>query len=140
MNSRKDVVEKVLAYIEDHLEQEITLEKIAEFAGYSRFHLNRMFTEETGDTIHRYVKDRRLTAAAEKLARTEISIAQIAMEAGYHSQQAFSLAFKQKYSCPPRAYRLSGTIVSGQSRISMRREGCQKMGSGHIMEFGRMAA
>lgn len=140
MDSRKDVVEKVLAYIEEHLEQEMTLKKIAEFAGYSRFHLNRMFMEETGDTIHRYVKDRRLTAAAQKLTGTEISIAQIAMEAGYHSQQAFSLAFKQKYSCPPGAYRLSGTIVSGQSQISMRQKNCRGMGSGCIMKFRRMAA
>ena len=44
----KKIVKKVIDYIEDNLENEIDLDKIAENIGYSKFHLNRIFTEETG--------------------------------------------------------------------------------------------
>lgn len=97
MKNQKHTVRKVIDYIEEHLEEKLNLEQIAEHAGYSRFHLNRIFMEETGDTIHKYVQERRLTMAAEKLVDTDMDITQIAYDAGYQSQQAFSLAFKQVY-------------------------------------------
>ncbi|MCB7060146.1 AraC family transcriptional regulator, partial [Eggerthella lenta] len=71
-----------LDYIEGHLKEELNLEQIAEHAGYSRFHLNRMIMEETGCTIYKYVQERRLTLAAEKLVDTDMDIAQISYDAG----------------------------------------------------------
>lgn len=88
MNPNKEITKNVIDYIERHLELKMDLDRIAKYAGYSKFHLNRIFTEETGTTIHKYLQLRRLTIAAEKLATTEISIAQIAYEAGYNSQQS----------------------------------------------------
>lgn len=119
MKSQKDVVNKVIHYIENNLEKEMNLEKIAENAGYSKFHLNRIFTEETGCTIYKYLQTRRLMAAAEKLVKTETPITQIAYEAGYNSQQAFSLAFKQVYLYPPKVYRVKGTFTPKQNKISV---------------------
>ena len=72
MKNQKHTVRKVIDYIEEHLEEKLNLEQIAEHAGYSRFHLNRIFMEETGDTIHKYVQERRLTMAAEKLDRKSV--------------------------------------------------------------------
>lgn len=119
MKFKKNIIKKVIDYIENNLEQEIDLDNIAQTIGYSKFHLNRMFTEETNITIHKYVQMRRLTVAAEKLAKTDIPIVQIAYEAGYHSQQAFSLAFKQMYLYPPNIYRNRGIFVPKQQPISM---------------------
>lgn len=82
MKNQKHTVRKVIDYIEEHLEEKLNLEQIAEHAGYSRFHLNRIFMEETGDTIHKYVQERRLTMAAEKLVDTDMDITQIAYDAG----------------------------------------------------------
>lgn len=110
MERRKDTVKRVMDYVEMNLENEIDLDCIARDAGYSKFHLNRIFSEETGCTIHKYLQTRRLALAAEKLAGTDQPIAQIAHEAGYSSQQAFSLAFKQAYSCSPGIYRNAGKI------------------------------
>ena len=117
MKNQKHTVRKVIDYIEEHLEEELNLEQIAEHAGYSRFHLNRIFMEETGGTIHKYVQERRLTMAAEKLVDTDMDITQIAYDAGYQSQQAFSLAFKQVYLCPPGAYRKRGIYLPAKKRI-----------------------
>ena len=120
VDSRKNAVRKVIDYIEENLEKKLDLEQIAGDAGYSRFHLNRMFAKETGQTIYRYLRNRRLAAAAEKLIRTKEPIAQIALEAGYDSQQAFSLAFRKYYACPPGAYRERGALTPGQDKIRMR--------------------
>lgn len=120
MNTHKKIAEKVIAYIEDNLENDIDLKVIAESIGYSKFYLNRIFTEETGCTIYKYLQTRRLTVAAQKLVDTDKPIAQIAYEAGYNSQQAFSLAFKQVYLYPPKTYREIGIFVPRQNRISMR--------------------
>ena len=140
MKFKKEIIKKVIDYIENNLEQEIDLDKIAETIGYSKFHLNRMFTEETNITIYKYLQIRRLTIAAEKLVKTNTPIVQIAYEAGYHSQQAFSLAFKQVYLYPPKIYRDRGIFVPKQQKISM----CQKYYSNKnylfLKEIGRRAA
>lgn len=119
MDSRKIAVQKVIDYIEENLEKKLDLEKIAKDAGYTRFHLNRMFAKETGQTIYRYLKARRLAAAAEKLVNTKDPIAQIAFETGYDSQQAFSLAFRKIYECPPGTYRERNVLTPGQDKIHM---------------------
>lgn len=94
---RKKVVEKILDYIENHLDEEISLDKIASNLNYSKFYIARIFSEQTGKTIYKYIQGRRLTLAARKLVETEKNIIEIAYEAQYSSQQAFTLAFHQLY-------------------------------------------
>lgn len=119
MKPQKEIVKQVIDYMEHNLDSEIDLDKIAKNVGYSKFHLNRIFTNETGCTIYKYLQTWRLTNAAEKLVETSIPIAQIAYEAGYSSQQAFTLAFKQVYQYPPRAYREIGVFEPKQNIIMM---------------------
>lgn len=106
-------------FIEQNLGKEINLDNISKNIGYSKFHLNRIFTEYTGITIYKYLQNRRLTIAAEKLVKTDTPITQIAYEAGYDTQQSFSFAFKQIYFYPPKIYRDTGIFVPKQNRISM---------------------
>lgn len=119
MKKQKDVVKKVIDYIEANLEEELDLDRIAKNIGYSKFYLNRIFTECTGITIYKYLQNRRLTVAAEKLVKTEKPILEIAYEAGYDTQQSFSYAFKQIYLYPPKVYRDIGVFLPKQSQISM---------------------
>lgn len=119
MKDRKEVVRKVADYIERNLEKEINLDIISKNVGYSKFHLNRVFTEQTGISIYKYLQNRRLTIAAEKLVMTDKPITQIAYEAGYDTQQSFSFAFKQVYLYPPKTYRNIGVFIPKQNRISM---------------------
>ena len=117
MKDQREVVEKVIDYIEENLEKEINLDNISKNIGYSKFYLNRIFTEYTGITIYKYLQKRRLTMAAEKLVKTDKPIMQIAYEAGYDTQQSFSFAFKQEYLYPPKIYRDIGIFVPKQNRI-----------------------
>lgn len=111
MDEKKNAVSMVIELIEDHMECKLKLEEIAKRAGYSKFHLNRIFYEQTGRSIYQYIRDRRLTEAARKLETTDAAITDIALEACYSSQQAFTQAFKQFYGCPPKQYRKERTFV-----------------------------
>lgn len=113
------VLKKAVAYIEDHLNEDLTLDKLAKELHYSKFYLARVFAENTDCTIYQYIKRRRLTEAAWKLVQTEQPIMDIALEAQYNSQQAFTLAFRGLYACPPHIYREKGIFYPKQNRIEM---------------------
>lgn len=119
MKDQKEVVREVIDYMEKNLEKDINLDIISKNIGYSKFYLNRIFTEYTGITMYKYLQSRRLTVAAEKLVKTDKPIMQIAYEAGYDTQQSFSFAFKQMYLYPPKLYRDIGSFMPKQNRISM---------------------
>lgn len=120
MKNQQNVVKEVIDFIENNLEKELNLDIISKSIGYSKFYLNRTFTEFTGVTIYKYLQNRRLTVAAEKLVHSDQTIMQIAYEAGYDSQQSFSYAFKQVYLYSPKLYRKIGVFIPKQDRISMR--------------------
>ena len=77
MNFELETIKKVVDYIEENLNDELNLDKIAEKAGYSKFHLHRIFSKIVGETIHKYIQKRRLTEAARKLVYTDESIIDI---------------------------------------------------------------
>lgn len=92
-------------YIEEHFNERLTLDALAQNIGYSKYHLNRLFKASTGQSIHNYLMERRLFEAAELLRETELSLVEIALGVGYASQQSFTTAFKQKFECTPQYYR-----------------------------------
>lgn len=98
-------ITRIVGYIETHLEDKLDLENLAREAGYSKYHLHRMFTSVVGFTVHSYVQRRRLTEAARLLIFTNQSIMEIALFAGYETQQSFSVAFKALFDCSPQALR-----------------------------------
>ena len=114
------MTKKILSYIENNLDKDLTLEKIAKELHYSKFYMARAFKEHTGRTLYQYIQGRRMEEAARKLAETERPIVEIAMEAGYGSQQAFTRSFHHRYGCAPGEYRKNVMPVSGKNEISMR--------------------
>ena len=113
------VVEKAVDYIEAHIDEDLPLDKIANALNYSKFYIARIFAEKTNCTVYKYIQGRRLTLAAQKLVVTDQPIVEIAYEAHYDSQQAFTLAFKQSYGCTPYIYRKNGVFYPKQSKICM---------------------
>ena len=115
----KSVVIRILSYVERNLENDLTLEEIAKEFHYSKFYVERVFKEHTGQPLYRYMKNRRLNEAAKKLVETRRPIVEIALETGYHSQQAFTQAFHEVYGLSPQKYRKLGNVVSIQERIDL---------------------
>ena len=127
------IFEKIVSYIEDHLEEDLSLDTIAETLNYSKFYIARTFAQQTGCTVYKYIQGRRLTLAAEKLVRTEESIIEIAYEAHYNSQQAFTLAFGRLYQCTPQSYRKRGIFEPRQTRLSQGSSVCIMNRMGGVM-------
>ncbi len=96
---------KVLVYIEENLDEELTLEKLAQVACYSPFHFHRIFQAVAGETVHQYVKRLRLEKAAGKLRYTDQPVTDIALDANYETPSAFTKAFKQCTGSSPIRYR-----------------------------------
>ena len=92
-------------YIESHLHEKLDLETVAGAVHYSKYHLHRMFTGTTGLTIQTYVQRRQLTEAAKLLVLSDRPILEIALSAGYESQQSFTDIFKAMYKKSPNRYR-----------------------------------
>ena len=109
--SDENVIEKVLTYIDDHIEEELSLDTIAAVFNYSKFYMARTFAEKTGCTIYKYIQGQRLAQAARKLVESGKPIVEIAYEAQYNSQQAFTLAFGRRYHCTPQSYRRNGVFT-----------------------------
>ncbi len=97
--------QRTIAYIEEQLMEEISLECLPSTAGYSKYHLSRIFKQETGFTIGEYIRIRRLAMAASYLMYSNVSILTIAVTLQFQSQEAFTRAFKEVYALPPGKYR-----------------------------------
>lgn len=96
---------KVLIYIEENIDEDLTLETLAKIACYSPFHFHRIFQAIVGETVHGYVKRLRMQTAAGKLRYTEKPVTAIALDASFETPSAFTRAFKQFMGSSPRNYR-----------------------------------
>ena len=90
---RLAMIGTALDFIETHLEDGVALADVAQAAHYSKYHLHRAFSGILGITPHQYARRRRLTEAARRLVRFQTPLRDLALMAGYQSQQAFSDAF-----------------------------------------------
>lgn len=72
------IIQKTIEYIEKSLQEELSLENIARFAGFSKFHYHRIFLKEVGVTVSEYIRYRRIANAANMLLYTDEKIIDIA--------------------------------------------------------------
>ena len=89
-----------IEYIEAHLADEISYEKVAQIACCSTYHFQRMFPFITGVTLSEYIRRRRLTLAAFELQTSQTKVIDVALKFGYESPEAFARAFKQQHGIP----------------------------------------
>ena len=104
----------LLEHIEAHLDQPLTLDALAQVAGYSKYHLSRLFKSAVGFPLHQYIARRRITNAAYALVTTDQPLLQIALAAGYETQPSFTRAFRKAYGLNPQAYRRRGSFTPVQ--------------------------
>jgi AraC family transcriptional regulator len=98
---------RVTAYIDQHLDQYLDLETLAEVAHFSPFHFHRLFSALMGETLGAYLRRRRCELAATRLlAQPKLSVLQIALGVGFGSAEAFTHAFSARFGCSPTSWRL----------------------------------
>jgi AraC family transcriptional regulator len=86
----------------------IRVPELANSAGFSRFHLARLFHRTTEETLEAFLRRIRLERAAYMLGHSDLSVLEISIDSGYLSPEAFSRAFKQSHGCLPSQFRKSG--------------------------------
>ncbi|WP_312109551.1 MDR efflux pump AcrAB transcriptional activator RobA [Pantoea septica] len=101
------IIRDLLVWLESHLDQPLSLDNVALKAGYSKWHLQRMFKDVTGHAIGAYIRARRLSKAAVALRLTSRPIMDIALQYRFDSQQTFTRAFKKQFNQTPAWYRRS---------------------------------
>jgi AraC family transcriptional regulator len=97
---------RVLAHIDQHLDQPLDLNALAEVAHFSPFHFHRLFSAWMGETVGDYLRRRRIDVAAMRLAsQPRTKILNIALSVGFGSAEAFTRAFKSRFGCSPTIWR-----------------------------------
>ncbi len=96
---------RVLAYIEEHLAEDITVADLANVACLSIFHFTRAFAATMGVPPHRYVSGRRLESANAMIATGRASLSEIALACQFSSESNFTRAFRRAMGMTPAAYR-----------------------------------
>jgi AraC family transcriptional regulator len=109
-------------YIERSIAERISLADVAAEAALSDHHFHRLFRARYGVPVMDYVRRRRLTQAAERLVRGSDAIIEIALDAGFASQAAFTRAFRRVFYVTPAAYRATGRNVPWLSASTLSEE------------------
>ena len=95
-------------YIQKNFQRNLSLEEIARQMYLSKYHFERVFVQNMGMTVYRYIGDLRLNRAMWLLKTTEATIADIAAEVGYSDAQALTKLFKKNLGTTPAKYRKNG--------------------------------
>jgi AraC-like DNA-binding protein len=99
------VLRRVLRYVDTHLDTALSILDLSVQARLSESHFARCFMKSVGMTPHSYVLRRRLLRAQELLARSEMSLLEVALTAGFADQSHFCRRFREFVGMTPRAFR-----------------------------------
>ena len=110
----EDVVSEVIHYIEDnYAQEELSLNLLASHVNFSPNHLSMIFSQQTGQTLIRYLTDYRMNRAKELLRCSSKKSSVFSMEVGYKDPHYFSYLFKKTQGMTPTQYR-GGRAAEGE--------------------------
>lgn len=95
------IVSRVLDYIHSHTDHNLTLAEIAAVVHLSPYHLARLFKQTTGQSLHQYVLNQRLTLGKQLLETSDVTVSGIAAQLGFTDHSHFSQQFKRYFGYPP---------------------------------------
>jgi AraC family transcriptional regulator len=102
-----EYINRAIDYIFNHINDDLSVDDIASYIGFSRFHFSRLFKKETGEGIFQFIKRLRMEQSAFRLkVETNKSITEIGGDYGYSSSN-YSSAFKQHHEITPAQFRQS---------------------------------
>ncbi len=125
MNGWAEGIQSAVQYIEDNLADEIDISEAAARAYVSEFYFRRIFSVLYGMTVGEYIRNRRLTLAAQELANTDIKVIDAALKYGYDSPDSFARAFSKFHGISPSAAKDRGASLKffAPVRIKLTLEG-----------------
>lgn len=117
---KRKAVERMLCYIEHHLQEPVSMQQLADAARYSAWHAQRMFKEMTGCSPFAYLRSRRLAEAAHRLGQGDVRVIDVAFDFMFDSHEGFTRAFTKQLGMNPSAFRKA--LATYQNRTLTSRE------------------
>lgn len=108
VNKQKEYIDKfnlIFEYINNNFMEDISLEAIADVAGFSKFHFSRLFKQFTDMSFYDYLNQRRVKEAEKYLLNPSLSITEIALRSGFSSISTFNRVFKSFKECTPTEFK-----------------------------------
>ena len=100
----RDLYEKLIDYIEEHLDEELTLERLAREFYVNKYHISHAFKDNMGLSVHQYITKKRVAACREALLN-HVKISEVYPMFGFQDYSGFYRAFKKEYGISPQEYR-----------------------------------
>ena len=95
----------VTEYINENLDQELSLAELSKIADLSQFHFSRSFRETTGLPPRKFLMKRRVEKAKRLLAESDIPIVEVGFQTGFKTQSHFTSLFRRLTNVTPRVWR-----------------------------------
>jgi AraC-like DNA-binding protein len=108
LNKQREYIEKfnlIFEYINNHYSDEISLDTIANVAGFSKFHFSRLFKQFTDMSFYEYLNQRRVKEAERLLLDPNLTVIEVAMHSGFSSIATFNRVFKSFKACTPTEFK-----------------------------------
>ena len=116
--AKSQYLNRVITYMRDHLQENLTLTRIAREAGLSESSLNAVFKECVKCAPMDYYINMKMDKACYLLCNTDMHIYQVAQYLGYDNQYYFSRAFKKVLGVPPKKYKEMPRIPAAPMQVS----------------------
>lgn len=124
-------IQNAINYIEDHLTEEIDLDKAAAVAACSSFYFQRIFGILCDIPLSEYIRNRRLSLAGNELNASDAKVVDIALKYGYESPESFSRAFSKFHGITPSEAKKNGSKLKSFSRLSVK----ITLSGGSVMDY-----
>ena len=105
--------EQVMAYIDENLEEDISLDSLAEHFFVSKYHISHTFKEHLGISVHQYLLKKRLAACRDAIMMNE-KISEVCLSYGFKDYPSFFRAFRKEYGMSPKEYREAFSLAQLQ--------------------------
>lgn len=105
----KDVIRETVKYIRQHLDTDLSVTEIAEYAGMNPEYLTKLFKKNMGCTLKEYIVNEKMESAKMLLSTTTLPVTLISSDVGYGNYSNFTRSFKQIVGCTPMEYRKAAT-------------------------------
>lgn len=115
-----ECISKAISFIEDNINDELTIESIARQALVSPFYFQKGFAMLCGFTVGEYIRCRRLALAGSELVSTNTKIIDIALKYGYDSPDSFTKAFSRFHGVTPTAVRKGEAMIKSFAPLKIK--------------------
>ena len=126
-----DAISKAIQYIEEHITEDLTADRVSGYINISSFYFQKGFTMLCGFTITEYIRNRRLALAGNDLAAGEEKIIDIAVKYGYDSPDSFTRAFTRFHGVTPTIARKEQSMLKSFAPLKIK----LSLEGGYIMDY-----